>query len=95
MPPDEATTRPGDLWSLDKHRLLCGDSAKPEDVDRLLDHVPIHLVHSDPPYGVHVEPRSHNAIQAGLSSFKAHQRRVQSAHFPQKNTRSPESLTNS
>ncbi|MCC6676315.1 MAG: ParB N-terminal domain-containing protein [Phycisphaerales bacterium] len=35
-PPAEATTRPGDLWILGNHRLLCGDSSKPEDVDRLL-----------------------------------------------------------
>lgn len=35
-PPDEATTQPGDLWLLGGHRLLCGDNAKPEDVDRLL-----------------------------------------------------------
>ena len=36
-PPDEAITQPGDLWILGDHRLLCGDSSKPEDVDRLLD----------------------------------------------------------
>src|SRR5262245_24852688 len=30
-PPDEPTTRPGDLWLLGRHRLLCGDSANPED----------------------------------------------------------------
>ena len=36
-PPDEATTQPGDLIILGEHRLLCGDSSKPEDVDRLLD----------------------------------------------------------
>ena len=35
-PPDEAITQPGDLWILGDHRLLCGDSSKPEDVDRLL-----------------------------------------------------------
>jgi DNA modification methylase len=70
-PPDEPTTQPGDLWILGHHRLLCGDSAKAEDVDRLLDGQAIHLVHSDPPYGVRVEPRSHNAIAAGLSSFEA------------------------
>jgi DNA modification methylase len=68
-PPDEATTQPGDLWILGDHRLLCGDSSKPADVDRLLDGAMIHLVNTDPPYNVKVEPRSNNAIAAGLSSF--------------------------
>src|SRR5262249_39946646 len=68
-PPDEAITQPGDLWLLGDHRLLCGDSSKPEDVDRLLDGATIHLVNTDPPYNVRVEPRSNNAIAAGLSSF--------------------------
>ncbi|WP_425613619.1 DNA modification methylase [Anatilimnocola sp. NA78] len=69
LPPDEATTKPGDLWILGNHRLLCGDSSKPDHLDRLLDGAPIHLVNSDPPYNVKVEPRSNNAIAAGLSSF--------------------------
>src|SRR5205085_2124660 len=51
--------------------LLCGDSSKAEDVDRLLSGAPIHLVTTDPPYNVKVEPRSNNAIAAGLSSFPA------------------------
>jgi DNA modification methylase len=68
-PPDEAITRPGDLWILGDHRLLCGDSSKAEDVDQLLDGAAIHLVNTDPPYNVKVEPRSNNAIAAGLSSF--------------------------
>jgi len=68
-PPDQATTRPGDLWLLGDHRLLCGDSSKPEDVDRLLDGAAIHLVNTDPPYNVRVEPRSNNAIAAGITSF--------------------------
>ena len=68
-PPDEATTKPGDLWILGDHRLLCGDSGNPDHVDRLLDGANIHLVSTDPPYNVKVEPRSNNAIAAGLSSF--------------------------
>ena len=63
-------TRPGELWHLGQHRLLCGDSSKPHDVDRLLDGAAVHLVHTDPPYNVKVEPRSNNAIAAGLSSFQ-------------------------
>ena len=68
-PPDAAVTQPGDLWVLGDHRLLCGDSSKAEDVDRLLGGARIHLVNTDPPYNVMVEPRSNNAIAAGLSSF--------------------------
>ena len=63
-PPDEATTRPGDFWLLGNHRLLCGDSSKPEDVDRLLDSATIQLVNTDPPYNVGVASRSNNAIAA-------------------------------
>jgi DNA modification methylase len=71
LPGDEAITKPGDLWILGNHRLLCGDSSKAEDVDRLLAGAPVHLVNTDPPYNVKVEPRSNNAIAAGLSSFPA------------------------
>jgi DNA modification methylase len=82
-PPDEPVTRPGDLWLLGKHRLLCGDSSKPEDLDRLLEGAAIHLVNTDPPYNVKVEPRSNNAIAAGLSSFTGtthHQKRDVERH---------------
>jgi len=67
-PPDKAITQPGDLWLLGEHRLLCGDSGNEADVDRLLDGAPIHLVNTDPPYNVKVEPRSSTAIAAGNSS---------------------------
>ena len=80
--PDAAITKPGDLWLLGNHRLVCGDSASAADVDRLLDGAPIHLVNADPPYNVKVEPRSNNAIAAGLSSFSTtnHQKLDVSRH---------------
>ena len=68
-PPDTAVTQSGDLWLLGDHRLLCGDAAKAADFDKLLDGAPVHLVNTDPPYNVRLEPRSNNAIAAGLSSF--------------------------
>jgi DNA modification methylase len=85
-PPDEATTQPGDLWVLGKHRLLCADAGKPEDVDRLLDGAQVHLVNTDPPYGVKVEPRSNNAIAAGLSSFQGttHHQQLDVERHPEK-----------
>lgn len=63
-PPDEPAAQLADLIVLGRHRLLCGDSGNPEHVARLLDGEPIHLVFTDPPYGVKVEPRSNNAIAA-------------------------------
>lgn len=70
-PPDDPTTKPGDLWILGNHRLLCGDSASEADVDRLCDGQTVQLLNTDPPYNVAVEPRSNNAISAGLSTFPA------------------------
>jgi DNA modification methylase len=84
-PPDEAITKPGDLWILGDHRLLCGDSSKPEDVDRLLAGAAIQLVNTDPPYNVKVEPRSNNAIAAGNSSFtNYHHQQLDLARHPEK-----------
>ena len=51
-PPAEPITKPGDLWLLGRHRLLCGDATKAEDVERLLDGSPADLLLTDPPYGV-------------------------------------------
>jgi ParB-like chromosome segregation protein Spo0J len=87
-PPDEPITQPGDLWILGEHRLFCGDAGETVDVDRLLEGAPVHLVNTDPPYGVKVEPRSNNAIAAGLSSFQAaeskHHQKFDVARHPEK-----------
>jgi len=89
-PPDEPMTQPGDLIILGEHRLLCGDSAKPADVARLLDGSRIHLVNTDPPYNVKVEPRSNNAIAMGLSTkgnvprAKTHHQQLDLARHPSK-----------
>jgi DNA modification methylase len=64
-PPDEPATQVGDLIVLGRHRLLCGDSADPSQVARLLDGENVHLVNTDPPYNVKVEPRSKPALAAG------------------------------
>ncbi|GJQ29721.1 MAG: methyltransferase [Phycisphaerae bacterium] len=92
-PPDEAVTKPGDLWLLGEHRLLCGDSASAADVDRLLGGKRIDLVNSDPPYNVRVEPRSNNAIAAGLSSFAAPDKKSERHHQAMDVARHPEKAT--
>lgn len=49
---EPAVTRPGDLWTLGRHRLICGDSTNPETLNRLMDGQLAQLCHTDPPYGV-------------------------------------------
>jgi site-specific DNA-methyltransferase (adenine-specific) len=51
-PPDEAITQPGDLWVLGDHRLLCGDSTRPDDIARLVDGQQARMVFTDPPWNV-------------------------------------------
>ena len=48
----EAITKEGDLWILGDHRLLCGDSTKKNDVERLMDGNKADLLLTDPPYGI-------------------------------------------
>jgi len=50
--PKVAITKPGDIWLLGKHRLLCGDSTDPEAVARLMDGQKADMCFTDPPYGV-------------------------------------------
>jgi DNA modification methylase len=50
-PPVDPITKPGDLWILGEHRLLCGDSTKAEDVERLMAGKRAGAVVTDPPYG--------------------------------------------
>lgn len=45
----------GDVWHLGKHRLMCGDSTKPDDVTILLDGVKANLCVTDPPYNCSYE----------------------------------------
>lgn len=65
-PPADPITRPGDLWLLGAHRLLCGDATSAADVERLLDGAAPHLMVTDPPYGVAYDPAWRD--ETGLSA---------------------------
>lgn len=50
-----ALTKAGDIWLLGKHRLVCGDSTKPDTYKVLMDGKKANLVVTDPPYNVNYE----------------------------------------
>ena len=58
-PPRNPASRTGDLWILGDHRLLCGDSTKPEDVRRLMNGERAALFATDPPYLVDYDGSNH------------------------------------
>ena len=53
--PVDAITKPGDLWLLGEHRVLCGDSTSEADVSRLMNGEKADMVFTDPPYGVNYD----------------------------------------
>ncbi|WP_277996258.1 site-specific DNA-methyltransferase [Afipia carboxidovorans] len=54
-PPATPVSRRGDLWSLGRHRLLCGDARSRTDYGLLLGNEPVDLVFTDPPYNVPID----------------------------------------
>jgi DNA modification methylase len=51
-PPAKPKSKPGEIYKLGEHRLMCGDSTKAEDVERLMSGAKADLVVTDPPYNV-------------------------------------------
>lgn len=49
---DDPVSKPGDIWLLGKHRVMCGDSTSIDSVEILLEGRKAQMVHTDPPYGV-------------------------------------------
>lgn len=53
-------SKPGDLWILGEHRLICGDATDEATIERLMNGEKGAMVHTDPPYGVSYETQSGN-----------------------------------
>lgn len=62
--PAVPVSRPGDLWVLGNHRLICGDATDAATVERVLAGVQPHLMVTDPPYGVAYDPNWRNEAGA-------------------------------
>ena len=72
-PPAKPKSKLGEIYKLGEHRLMCGDSTKAEDVEKLMDGAKADLVVTDPPYGVSYNDKNEflNKIDKGNSIQKA------------------------
>lgn len=52
--PATPVTKLGDVWLLDEHRVMCGDSTSIDAVDKLMDSQKADMVYTDPPYGISI-----------------------------------------
>lgn len=48
----EPVSKPGDIWVMGKHRLMCGDSTSIDAVEKLMDGDEVEMVFTDPPYNI-------------------------------------------
>lgn len=80
----ETKAKLGDLWLLGNSRLICGDSADPLVVDRLLDGAKVDMVFTDPPYGMDLDTdysdMKSNIFKGGVGGKKYEQGRVDEFH---------------
>ena len=53
----------GDIWTVGRHRLMCGDATSAEDVEKLMDGRKANLILTDPPYGVSFQSSDGLSIQ--------------------------------
>lgn len=68
LPPEEPKSALGDLYELPGgHRVLCGDSTKKEDVDRLMNEIQADMVFTDPPYNVNYSGTGKNTQEGILN----------------------------
>ena len=66
-----AFSKPGDIWHLGKHTVICGDSTDPETYKHLLGDVKVNLVCTDPPYMVNLESSSGKITNDDLNDADA------------------------
>ena len=62
-PPEETKSKPGDIYQLGRHRLMCGDSTSLDDVETLANGQKIDMLLTDPPYGVDYTGKTKDALK--------------------------------
>lgn len=68
--PEEPKSKPGDIYRLGSHRLMCGDSTNQEDVDKLMDGEFADLVVTDPPYNVDLGEINKTKVKMAPERYK-------------------------
>lgn len=58
-----AFVKKGDIWTVGRHRLMCGDATSAEDVTKLMDGKKANIIVTDPPYGVSFQSSDGLSIQ--------------------------------
>lgn len=61
--PKEATTKTGDIWILGEHKILCGDSCSPKNLNTLMGGKKADMMWTDPPYGVDYTGKTKAALK--------------------------------
>ena len=71
--PEKPISRQGDIWMLGKHKLICGDSTKPETYSMLMEGQKASLIVTDPPYNVAYEGTAGTIKNDNMESKKFHE----------------------
>ena len=72
-PPEKPISRQGDIWLLGRHKLICGDSTKPETYSMLMEGQKASLIVTDPPYNVAYEGTAGTIKNDNMESKKFHE----------------------
>ena len=68
--PEEPRTKPGDIWQLGRHRLICGDATDINDIESLMDGQKADLFLTDPPYNVAYEGKTKDKLKISNDSME-------------------------
>lgn len=70
---EEPITKPGDVWILGNHRLMCGNSTQKEDVMRLMNNQDADMLLTDPPYNVDYVGKTVDALKIANDNMNDNQ----------------------
>lgn len=70
---DKPVSKLGEIYRLGRHRLICGDATKPEDVTKLMGGIKADMIFTDPPYNLDYEGKTADALKIENDKFKTNE----------------------